>query len=99
MQVIRFMRDRGVSMRAGLRGTGGAVFTVCILLLTAGCGIGGGKDAPQDKDAKARSASPSASHSPSPSATPSPLTAEQVKAALQYCHAIIDHTELEPEAA
>ena len=27
------------------------------------------------------------------------LSAEQVTAALQYCHAVIDHTELEPEAA
>jgi uncharacterized protein (DUF433 family) len=27
------------------------------------------------------------------------LSAEQVKAALEYCHAMIDHTELEPEAA
>ena len=27
------------------------------------------------------------------------LTPEQVTAALQYCHSVIDHTELEPEAA
>jgi uncharacterized protein (DUF433 family) len=27
------------------------------------------------------------------------LSPEQVTAALQYCHAMIDHTELEPEAA
>jgi uncharacterized protein (DUF433 family) len=27
------------------------------------------------------------------------LSWEQVKAALEYCHAVIDHTELEPEAA
>jgi uncharacterized protein (DUF433 family) len=27
------------------------------------------------------------------------LSSEQVKAALEYCHAVIDHTELEPEAA
>ncbi|MCX5643540.1 MAG: DUF433 domain-containing protein [Phycisphaerae bacterium] len=27
------------------------------------------------------------------------LSPEQVKAVLQYCHAMIDHTELEPEAA
>jgi uncharacterized protein (DUF433 family) len=27
------------------------------------------------------------------------LSPEQIKAALQYCHAMIDHTELEPEAA
>ncbi|MFJ3339134.1 hypothetical protein [Streptomyces sp. NPDC086766] len=67
-------------MHAGLRGTGGAAFIVCSLLLTAGCDFGGGKDTSQDKDAEARSASPSAS--PSASATPSPLTAGQVKAAL-----------------
>lgn len=27
------------------------------------------------------------------------LSAEHVTAALQYCHSVIDHTELEPEAA
>lgn len=27
------------------------------------------------------------------------LSSEQVTAALQYCHSVIDHTELEPEAA
>jgi len=27
------------------------------------------------------------------------LSPEQVRAALQYCHAMIDRTELEPEAA
>jgi len=27
------------------------------------------------------------------------LSPEQVAAALQYCHSVIDHTELEPEAA
>ncbi|MBN2130051.1 MAG: DUF433 domain-containing protein [Sedimentisphaerales bacterium] len=27
------------------------------------------------------------------------LSPDQVTAALQYCHAMIDHTELEPEAA
>ena len=27
------------------------------------------------------------------------LSPEQVTAALQYCHSVIDHTELEPEAA
>lgn len=27
------------------------------------------------------------------------LSSEQVIAALQYCHTVIDHTELEPEAA
>jgi uncharacterized protein (DUF433 family) len=27
------------------------------------------------------------------------LSTEQVTAALQYCHSVIDHTELEPEAA
>ena len=27
------------------------------------------------------------------------LSSEQVAAALQYCHSVIDHTELEPEAA
>lgn len=27
------------------------------------------------------------------------LSMEQVRAALQYCHSVIDHTELEPEAA
>ena len=27
------------------------------------------------------------------------LAAEQVTAALEYCHSMIDHTELEPEAA
>lgn len=27
------------------------------------------------------------------------LSLEQVKAALEYCHAMIDRTELEPEAA
>jgi len=27
------------------------------------------------------------------------LSPEQVRAALQYCHSVIDHTELEPEAA
>ena len=27
------------------------------------------------------------------------LTPEQITAALQYCHSVIDHTELEPEAA
>jgi uncharacterized protein (DUF433 family) len=27
------------------------------------------------------------------------LSWEQVKAALEYCHFMIDHTELEPEAA
>ncbi|MBW2209038.1 MAG: DUF433 domain-containing protein [Deltaproteobacteria bacterium] len=27
------------------------------------------------------------------------LSPEQVVAALQYCHSVIDHTELEPEAA
>jgi uncharacterized protein (DUF433 family) len=27
------------------------------------------------------------------------LSPEQIQAALQYCHAMIDHTELEPEAA
>lgn len=27
------------------------------------------------------------------------LSPEQVRAALEYCHALIDHTELEPEAA
>jgi len=26
------------------------------------------------------------------------LSPEQVRAALQYCHSVIDHTELEPEA-
>ena len=27
------------------------------------------------------------------------LSLEQIRAALEYCHAMIDHTELEPEAA
>ena len=27
------------------------------------------------------------------------LSPEQVATALQYCHSVIDHTELEPEAA
>lgn len=27
------------------------------------------------------------------------LSPEQVTAALKYCHSVIDHTELEPEAA
>ena len=27
------------------------------------------------------------------------VSSEQVAAALQYCHSVIDHTELEPEAA
>ena len=67
-------------MHVGLRGTGGAAFIVCSLLLTAGCETGGGRHTSEGKHPEKRSASPSPSPSPSP--TPSPLTAAQVKAAL-----------------